>query len=115
MADATVPPTPAPAKPAMTPGTAATLAAAPPAPAAAKPPVAKPAAAAAPAEPVAPTKSRKLTLKDKASIQTFAWLEQRFKIRHYADGLRNFFYRINMQFPVSHTERYKLRIIWYWY
>jgi cytochrome b6 len=25
------------------------------------------------------------------------------------------FYRINMQFPVSHTERYKLRIIWYWY
>ena len=96
MADATVPPPTPPAS-------------------AAKPPVAKPAApAVAPVE-VPPTRSRKLTMTDKANLQTFAWLEQRFKIRHYAEGLRNFFYRINMQFPVSHTERYKLRIIWYWY
>ncbi|MBI2079061.1 MAG: cytochrome b N-terminal domain-containing protein [Euryarchaeota archaeon] len=52
---------------------------------------------------------------DKVNLQAFAWFESRFKLRHYAQGLRNFFYRINMQFPVSHTERYKLRIIWYWY
>jgi quinol-cytochrome oxidoreductase complex cytochrome b subunit len=54
-------------------------------------------------------------VKERFNLGLFAWFEERYKIRHHADGLRNFFYRINMQFPVSHTERYKLRIIWYWY
>src|SRR5687767_1609671 len=109
-------PAPKPAAPSPSPAPAAATPA-PIAPAASKPAAvpAKPAppAAAAPTTPSAP--GRRLTMRQKANLQAFGWLEERFKIRHYADGLRNFFYRINMQFPVSHTERYKLRIIWYWY
>lgn len=80
-------------------------------------PAAKPAAAkpAAPVPAEAPARSRKLKLTDKVGLQAFSWFESRHKIGQYADALRNFYYRINMQFPVSHTERYKLRIIWYWY
>lgn len=62
-----------------------------------------------------PRPRRPVGAKEKLGLGLFAWFEERFKIRHYADSLQNFYYRINMQFPVSHTERYKLRVIWYWY
>lgn len=112
MADAISPST----APASKPG-ASSAPAPPPVPptSAAKPALPKPAAALVAEAEALPMRSRKLRLSERANLQAFAWLEQRFKIRLYADGLRNFFYRINMQFPVSHTERYKLRIIWYWY
>jgi cytochrome b6 len=51
----------------------------------------------------------------RATLRTFAWLEDRFLLRQFRTQAREFMYRINMQMPVSHTERYNLRVIWYWY
>jgi cytochrome b6 len=48
-------------------------------------------------------------------LRTFAWLEDRFLLRQFRIQSQEFIYRINMQMPVSHTERYNLRVIWYWY
>lgn len=92
-------------------------------PAVVAPAVAKPAMAPKPGTaPAAPPaafepspRGRKLTMGQKANLNLFAWFEERYKLRHYMQAFRWMFYRINMQFPVSHTERYKLRIIWYWY
>lgn len=49
------------------------------------------------------------------NLKAWAWLEDRFLLRQFRRGFREFLLRTNMQFPVSHTERYNLRIIWYWY
>lgn len=83
-------------------------------------PAPKPAPAAkatpAPEAPFQPgPQRRKVSAAQKVNLNLFTWFEERFKVRHYRDAVRWMFYRINMQFPVSHTERYKLRIIWYWY
>lgn len=51
----------------------------------------------------------------KTNLRVWAWLEDRFLFRQFRSGFREFSYRINMQMPVSHTERYNLRVIWYWY
>jgi cytochrome b6 len=51
----------------------------------------------------------------KMNLRVFAWLEDRFLFRQFRTSFREFTYRINMQMPVSHTERYNLRVIWYWY
>jgi cytochrome b6 len=62
-----------------------------------------------------------LTGRDKASrmqlmfLRVFAWIEDRFLLRQFRTQTQEFIYRINMQMPVSHTERYNLRVIWYWY
>lgn len=48
-------------------------------------------------------------------LRVFAWLEDRFILRQFRRQSQEFIYRINMQMPVSHTERYNLRVIWYWY
>jgi quinol-cytochrome oxidoreductase complex cytochrome b subunit len=66
--------------------------------------------------PIAATRTyRKVTLFEKAFLITFAWLDERLRIRAYMDDLKDFYYGLNMQFPRSHTEKYKLRSIWYWY
>lgn len=57
----------------------------------------------------------KATRSQRAAVRTFAWLEDRFLLRQFRTQTREFMYRINMQMPVSHTERYNLRVIWYWY
>ncbi len=51
----------------------------------------------------------------KALLATFAWLDERYRIRNYADKLRNFYHQLNLELPRTHTEKYKLRVIWYWY
>ena len=51
----------------------------------------------------------------RALLATFAWLDERFRFRNYSQQLRHFYYQINMQFPRTHTEKYKLRVVWYWY
>ncbi len=51
----------------------------------------------------------------KANLRLFAWLEDRFLFRQFRRQTQEFMLRINMQMPVSHTERYNLRVIWYWY
>ena len=45
----------------------------------------------------------------------YAWLDERFRIRNVGRVLGDFYMQINMQLPRSHTEKYKLRSIWYWY
>lgn len=51
----------------------------------------------------------------KALLATFAWIDERFRIRNYVDKLQHFYYQLNLELPRSHTEKYKLRVIWYWY
>lgn len=48
-------------------------------------------------------------------VALFAWLDERYRIRNYADVLRRFYYQLNLELPRTHTEKYKLRVIWYWY
>jgi len=57
----------------------------------------------------------KVTGGQKAALRTFAWLDERFRVRNIADKVGEFYMQINMQLPRSHTEKYKLRSIWYWY
>ncbi|HVL47530.1 MAG TPA: cytochrome b N-terminal domain-containing protein [Candidatus Thermoplasmatota archaeon] len=58
---------------------------------------------------------RRVTPMQKVALATYAWLDERFRIRNVAHHLGNFYMQINMQLPRSHTEKYKLRSIWYWY
>lgn len=51
----------------------------------------------------------------KALLATIAWLDERFRFRNYSAQLRHFYYQLNLQLPRTHTEKYKLRVIWYWY
>lgn len=61
------------------------------------------------------TAPRRVTGGQKAALRAYAWLDERFRIRNVADKIGNFYMQINMQLPRSHTEKYKLRSIWYWY
>jgi quinol-cytochrome oxidoreductase complex cytochrome b subunit len=88
------------------------------------PQVAKPVAGAvpkAPATQLAPPKparrpvQRRITPSEKMFLATFAWLDERFRIRAYMDTMKDIYYEMNMQLPRSHVEKYKLRSIWYWY
>lgn len=51
----------------------------------------------------------------KLLLAAFAWLDERYRIRNYTDQLRRFYYQINLELPRTHTEKYNLRVIWYWY
>lgn len=62
-----------------------------------------------------PTGPRKVTTGQKAALRAYAWMDERFRIRNVADKIGAFYMQINMQLPRSHTEKYKLRSIWYWY
>jgi quinol-cytochrome oxidoreductase complex cytochrome b subunit len=61
------------------------------------------------------TGPKRVTLGQKLALRTYGWLDERFRIRNIADKIGDFYLQINMQFPRSHTEKYKLRSIWYWY
>lgn len=58
---------------------------------------------------------REVTIAQRVALAAFAWLDERLRIRNVADKLASFYMQINMQLPRSHTEKYKLRSIWYWY
>lgn len=58
---------------------------------------------------------RRVTPSQKMGLAGFAWLDERFRLRAYMETLTDIYYEMNMQFPRSHVERYKLRSIWYWY
>ena len=51
----------------------------------------------------------------KGNLRLWAWVEDRLLLRQFRRHTQEFIYRINMQMPISHTERYNLRVIWYWY
>ncbi len=58
---------------------------------------------------------RRVSLMQRFALATFAWLDERFRIRRGARAISDFYMQINLQMPRSHTEKYKLRSIWYWY
>ncbi|MHB8604762.1 MAG: cytochrome b [Thermoplasmatota archaeon] len=62
-----------------------------------------------------PPAPRRVTMGQRAALRVYAWTDERFRIRNVAAWLAGFYLRINMQLPRSHTEKYKLRSIWYWY
>ncbi len=51
----------------------------------------------------------------KLLLAAFAWLDERYRLRNYADEFKHFYYQINLELPRTHTEKYSLRVIWYWY
>jgi len=61
------------------------------------------------------TTPKQVTGGQRAALRAYAWLDERFRIRNVAEKLGEFYMQINMQLPRSHTEKYKLRSIWYWY
>jgi len=61
------------------------------------------------------SRARKVSLAQRLALDTYAYLDERFRIRNVADKVGNFYMQINLQFPRSHVESYKLRSIWYWY
>jgi cytochrome b6 len=58
---------------------------------------------------------RRVTAMQKVALTVYAWLDERFRIRNVSHHLGNFYMQINLQMPRSHTEKYKIRSIWYWY
>ena len=58
---------------------------------------------------------KRVTGGQRAALRVYAWMDERFRIRNVAEKIGDFYLSINMQLPRSHTEKYKLRSIWYWY
>ena len=56
-------------------------------------------------------------------LSTWAWLDERFALRRYASLARREYYSVvftllpssGRTFPQSHTERYNVKAVWYWY
>src|SRR5688500_14079103 len=46
---------------------------------------------------------------------TLAYLDDSIRIRNHIDAAKSAALSIQRQLPRSHTERYKLKTIWYWY
>jgi cytochrome b6 len=58
---------------------------------------------------------KKLGLFARIYLMLLAYLDDSIRIRNHIEAARNAALSINRQLPRSHTERYKLRTIWYWY
>ncbi|HIC50692.1 MAG: cytochrome B6 [Candidatus Thalassarchaeum betae] len=54
-------------------------------------------------------------LAEKAFLWAFSWLDTRFRIQDYWGMSRDAYHHMHRQMPLTHAEKYKLRIIWYWY
>jgi quinol-cytochrome oxidoreductase complex cytochrome b subunit len=57
----------------------------------------------------------KLGLVEKSFLWVFSWLDTRFRIQDYWAMSRDSYHSMHRQMPLTHSEKYKLRIIWYWY
>ena len=57
----------------------------------------------------------KLGLVEKSFLWVFSWLDTRFRIQDYWGMSKDSYYSMHRQMPLTHAEKYKLRIIWYWY
>jgi cytochrome b6 len=60
-------------------------------------------------------KDKKLGFFARFYLMTLAYLDDSIRIRNHIDAAKAAALSINRQLPRSHTERYKLRTIWYWY
>jgi cytochrome b6 len=85
-----------------------------------------PTPAAAAAEPARPhkqgkrayeqlAKEKRLGIVARVYLMTLAYLDDSIRIRNHIEAAKQASLSINRQLPRSHTERYKLRTIWYWY
>ena len=57
----------------------------------------------------------KLGLVEKSFLWVFSWLDTRFRVQDYWAMSRDSYHSMHRQMPLTHAEKYKLRIIWYWY
>ncbi|MAS23506.1 MAG: cytochrome B6 [Euryarchaeota archaeon] len=57
----------------------------------------------------------KLGLIEKSFLWAFSWLDTRFRVQDYWAMSRDAYHSMHRQMPLTHAEKYKLRIIWYWY
>jgi quinol-cytochrome oxidoreductase complex cytochrome b subunit len=60
-------------------------------------------------------KEKRLGLVARVYLMTLAYLDDSIRIRNHIEAAKAASLSINRQLPRSHTERYKLRTIWYWY
>lgn len=60
-------------------------------------------------------KQKKLGFLARFYLMMLAYLDDSIRIRNHIEAARRASLSINRQLPRSHTERYKLRTIWYWY
>lgn len=60
-------------------------------------------------------KEKQLGLVARIYLMTLAYLDDSIRIRNHIEAARQASLAINRQLPRSHSERYKLRTIWYWY
>ena len=61
------------------------------------------------------TSAGSMGLAEKTFLWAFSWLDTRFRIQDYWSMSRDSYYSMHRQMPLTHAEKYKLRIIWYWY
>ena len=60
-------------------------------------------------------KEKKLGFFARFYLMSLAYLDDSVRIRNHIEAARAASLSIQRQLPRSHTERYKLRTIWYWY
>jgi len=60
-------------------------------------------------------KEKRLGIFARIYLMMLAYLDDSIRIRNHIDAAKAAALSINRQLPRSHTERYKLRTIWYWY
>ncbi|HUR62410.1 MAG TPA: cytochrome bc complex cytochrome b subunit [Candidatus Thermoplasmatota archaeon] len=60
-------------------------------------------------------KEKRLGIVARVYLMTLAYLDDSIRIRNHIEAAKQASLSINRQLPRSHTERYKLRTIWYWY
>ena len=61
------------------------------------------------------TSASSMGLAEKLFLWAFSWLDTRFRIQDYWGMSRDTYHSVHRQMPLTHAEKYKLRIIWYWY
>ena len=59
--------------------------------------------------------SGKMGVAERSFLWVFSWLDTRFRLQDYWAMSRDTFYTMHRQLPLTHAEKYKLKIIWYWY
>ncbi len=57
----------------------------------------------------------KMGFAERMFLWVFSWLDTRFRLQDYWSMSREAYYNVHRQMPMTHAEKYKLRIIWYWY
>ena len=59
--------------------------------------------------------SGSMGIAERTFLWAFSWLDTRFRVEDYWNMSKNAYYNMHRQMPLTHAEKYKLRIIWYRY